>query len=83
VSGIKTSLTCNHTWAKAPASRRALVGDLDGTWTIPAAYIQAFVQSHPATTALRCRGSTDRRRRHWQDGEVRNLLRAIEHRPLH
>lgn len=36
---------------KTSAGRRALVGDLDGTWTIPAAYIQAFVQSHPATTA--------------------------------
>ena len=37
--------------AKTPGSRRGLVGDLYGTWTIPALYLQAFVQSHPDMTA--------------------------------
>jgi hypothetical protein len=51
VQGIKTFSGLQAYMAKTSASRRALVGDLDGTWTIPAAYIQAFVQSHPSTTA--------------------------------
>jgi thiamine pyridinylase len=50
--GIKTFTDLQSYMAKMPAGRRALVGDLDGTWTIPAAYIQAFVQSHAATTAF-------------------------------
>lgn len=37
--------------AKPPPTRRALVGDLDGTWTIPAFYFQAYVQSHAGTSA--------------------------------
>jgi hypothetical protein len=51
VQGIKTFSGLQSYMAKTASGRRALVGDLDGTWTIPAAYIQAFVQSHPATTA--------------------------------
>jgi hypothetical protein len=51
VRGIGTFRDLRSYMAKTPAGRRALVGDLEGTWTIPAVYIQAFVQSHADTTA--------------------------------
>jgi hypothetical protein len=49
--GVKTFPDLQSYMAKTAAGHRALVGDLYGTWTIPAAYIQAFVQSHTAATA--------------------------------
>jgi hypothetical protein len=42
---IKTFADLQALLAKAPQGRRGLVGDLDGSWTIPAFYIQAFVQA--------------------------------------
>ncbi len=51
VQSIRTFGDLQAYMAKTPAGRRALVGDLNGTWTIPAAYIQAFAQSHGGATA--------------------------------
>jgi hypothetical protein len=51
VSSIKTFADLQAFLAKSPGSRRALVGDLYGTWTIPAIYLQAFVQNHVDMTA--------------------------------
>ena len=51
VKNIKTFADLQAFLAKAPGGRRGLVGDLDGTWTIPALYLQAFVQSHADMTA--------------------------------
>jgi hypothetical protein len=51
LTGVKTFADLQAYVAKSAAARRALVGDLGGTWTIPAAYIQAYVQSHAATSA--------------------------------
>jgi hypothetical protein len=48
--GVKTFPDLQSYMAKTAAGHRALVGDLYGTWTIPAAYIQASVQSHTAAT---------------------------------
>jgi|SRR5579871_1606935 len=48
---IKTFADLQALLAKVPQGRRGLVGDLDGSWTIPAFYIQAFVQSHADMTA--------------------------------
>jgi hypothetical protein len=48
---VKTFGDLKALLGKISSGRRALVGDLYGTWTIPAAYIQAFVQSHPDMTA--------------------------------
>jgi hypothetical protein len=48
---VKTFADLQSYMAKTAAGHRGLVGDLYGTWTIPAAYIQAFVQSHTAATA--------------------------------
>jgi len=51
IRNLKTFADLQVFLAKAPGGRRGLVGDLDGTWTIPAFYIQAFVQSHADMTA--------------------------------
>lgn len=51
VRSIKTFADLQAYLAKIPGGRRALVGDLDGTWTIPAFYLQGFVQTHPDMTA--------------------------------
>jgi hypothetical protein len=51
LQGVKSFTDLQSYMARTSAGRRALVGDLDGTWTIPAVYIQAFVQNHPAATA--------------------------------
>jgi hypothetical protein len=51
VGHIKTFADLQAFLAKASRSRRSLVGDLYGTWTIPALYLQAYVQSHADMTA--------------------------------
>lgn len=50
VSSLATFAQMQKHAASAPAGHRALIGDLDGSWTIPAMYIQAFVQVHPTAT---------------------------------
>jgi thiamine pyridinylase len=52
MGNIKTFPDMQAYLAKIPGGRRGLVGDLDGTWTIPAFYLQAFVQSHADMTAV-------------------------------
>jgi hypothetical protein len=47
---IKTFADLQALLAKTPQGRRGLVADLDGSWTVPAFYIQAFVQSHADAT---------------------------------
>jgi thiamine pyridinylase len=50
IGNVKTFADLQAFLAATPAGRRNLVGDLDGSWTIPAFYIQAFVQSHADMT---------------------------------
>ena len=51
VQGVKTFSALQSYMAKTSPGRRALVGDLDGTWTIPGACLEAYVQSYAATSA--------------------------------
>jgi thiamine pyridinylase len=51
VKDVHDFTTLQPYMAKAAHGSRSLVGDLNGTWTIPAVYIQAFVQSHHGSSA--------------------------------
>jgi thiamine pyridinylase len=50
LSSIRTFDQMKNYLGTVASGRTALVGDLDGSWTVPAIYIQAFVQIHPSTT---------------------------------
>ena len=51
MAGIRTFPDLQAYLDKTGAARRGLVGDLNGTWTTPALYLQAYVQNHPDRTA--------------------------------
>lgn len=47
LASVQTFADLQRYMKKMPKGRRQLVGVLNGTWTIPALYLQAFVQTHP------------------------------------